>query len=176
MSKARFVTTTALFTATLICVQLALSGVGGIELVTVFFLAFCFYMGIRAGVAVAICFSLLRCFLFGFYPSVIILYLIYYPLFALFFGWFGTKFGHKITNVKFFFIVLFAVIFTAFFSMLDCAITPLIYGFNNRTWLAYFYSSLPFMGTQIACVIISVSILFIPLVKGFEKISRYSHV
>ena len=41
----------------------------------------------------ATCFSLLRCLLFGFYPNIIILYLIYYNLFALLFGTLGKKFS-----------------------------------------------------------------------------------
>ena len=66
-ASTRFITSTALFTAILIAVQFALSGVAGVELVTVIFLAFCYCAGQRAGLTVGICFSLLRCFLFGFY-------------------------------------------------------------------------------------------------------------
>ena len=93
MKYTRFITITALYIALLLCVQLALSGVQGVELVTVFFLAFCFTVGAKAGVTVAIGFSLIRCFLFGFFPTVIVLYSVYYTGFALFFGFLGHKFN-----------------------------------------------------------------------------------
>ncbi|MBQ9485401.1 MAG: hypothetical protein IJU83_01030, partial [Clostridia bacterium] len=100
MRSTRFIAITALYTALLLCVQFALSGVAGVELVTVFFLAFCFTFGVKAGIAVAVCFSTIRCFIFGFYPSVIILYLVYYTIFALFFGFLGNRFNHKTTFWK----------------------------------------------------------------------------
>lgn len=76
----------AVMTALLIAVQFALSFISGVELVTAVFSAFCYVFGVRDGVLTAISFSLLRCLIFGFAPSVIVLYLIYYPAFALVFG------------------------------------------------------------------------------------------
>ena len=58
----------ALMTALLIACQLALSAVQGVEVVTVLFLSFCYSFGVRRGLVVANCFSLLRCLLFGFSP------------------------------------------------------------------------------------------------------------
>lgn len=63
--------------------------VAGVEVVTVLLLSFAFIFGVRCGVLTAVSFSVLRCFLWGFYPSVIILYLIYFPLFAFLFGLLG---------------------------------------------------------------------------------------
>lgn len=168
MRTTRFITITALFTALLIGVQFALSGVAGVELVTVFFLAFCFCAGIKAGVTVAITFSTIRCFLFGFYPSVIVLYLVYYVSFALFFGFLGNKFGRKITVSGYIAVLIFVCIFTACFSLLDDVITPIFYGFTLKSAIAYFYASLPFMLSQTICAFISVSVLFIPLIKIFS--------
>ena len=165
MKPTKFIAVTGLYTALLLAVQFALSGVGGIELVTVFFLSFCFCVGIKAGVTVAACFSLLRCFIFGVYPTVIILYLVYYSLFALFFGFLGKKFGFDIGVWKFIVVILAAAAFTAAFSLLDDIITPLFYGFTLKATLLYFYSSLPFMLTQSVCAAISVGLLFLPLVK-----------
>lgn len=82
-------------TALLIGGQLALYMVAGVEVVTVLLLCFAFVFGPRAGALSAIAFSLLRCFLWGFYPSVIVLYIIYYPLFAIFFGFLGRACGGK---------------------------------------------------------------------------------
>lgn len=75
--------------ALLIGGQLALSSVAGIEIVTVLLLCFSFCFGVKCGVLCAVAFSLLRCFIWGFYPATVALYLIYYPLFALLFGLLG---------------------------------------------------------------------------------------
>lgn len=79
----------AVMTALLIGGQLALGFVAGIEVVTVLLLCFSCTFGVVCGMLTAVAFSLLRCFLWGFYPTVVILYLIYYPLFALCFGLLG---------------------------------------------------------------------------------------
>ena len=76
----------AVMVALLIVTQFALSFVSGVELVTVILLCYCYTVGITCGVITATAFSLLRCILFGFTPNVIILYLVYYNLFALLFG------------------------------------------------------------------------------------------
>ncbi len=79
----------ALMTAILTGGQFVLANVAGVEVVTVLLLCFAWKTGPRAGVLIGIAFSLLRCFIWGFYPSVIVLYLIYYPLFAVLFGCLG---------------------------------------------------------------------------------------
>lgn len=88
--SAREIAASAVMCALLLTVQYVLSFVPGVELVTALFLAFCMFFGWRCGVLTATAFSLLRCFLFGFYPNVIVLYLVYFNAFALFFGWLGT--------------------------------------------------------------------------------------
>ena len=168
MKTTRFIALTALYAALLICVQFVLSGVAGVELVTVFFLAFCFMGGVKAGITVAVCFSTIRCFLFGFYPTVIILYLVYYTGFALFFGFLGNRLNHKTSFRAFLWIVILATAFTAIFTLLDDVITPLFYGFGGSATKAYFYSSLPFMSAQCVCVAVSVSLLFIPLCRALS--------
>ncbi len=80
------ITTCAVMTALLIVLQFVLSPVAGVELVTVFLLCFCTVYGAKTGCITATAFSLLRCLLFGFSPNVLILYLVYYNLFALLFG------------------------------------------------------------------------------------------
>ena len=84
--KTREIATCAVMTALLIAVQFALGYVPGVELVTVFLLCFCRVYGVRCGVLTATAFSLVRCLVWGFYPSVVVLYLVYYNLFALLFG------------------------------------------------------------------------------------------
>ena len=165
MKTTKIITLTALWTALLICVQLALSGVAGVELVTVFFAAFCYFTGIAAGLTVAVCFSMLRCFLFGFYPTVIILYLVYYCIFAVVFGAIGKKTKGKISVGALIVATVVATALTAVFTLLDDVITPLFFGFGLPATRAYFYASLPFMSAQCICAAISVSVLFLPIVK-----------
>ena len=81
----------AVMTALLIALQYVLGFVSGIELVTVVFLTFCCVFGVKCGLLTGAAFSLLRCLLFGFMPNVILLYLIYYSLFALLFGFVGKR-------------------------------------------------------------------------------------
>lgn len=69
--------------------QFVFSFVVGVEIVTVILMSFSFVFGARRGVICAVAFSLLRCFIYGFYPTVVILYLIYYPMLALIFGLLG---------------------------------------------------------------------------------------
>ena len=75
--------------ALLIGGQFVFSFVVGVEVVTLILTCFAFVFGARRGVICAIAFSLLRCIIYGFYPTVILLYLIYYPLLALVFGLLG---------------------------------------------------------------------------------------
>ncbi len=79
----------ALMTALLIGGQFALSFVAGVEVVTVLLLCFSAYFGVIIGVATAVSFCTLRCLIWGFMPNVVLLYYIYYPLFALLFGLLG---------------------------------------------------------------------------------------
>lgn len=75
--------------ALLIGGQYVFSFVAGVEIVTLVLICFSFTFGIKPGVICATAFSLLRCLVLGFYPTAIILYLIYYPLLALIFGGLG---------------------------------------------------------------------------------------
>lgn len=77
--------------AMLIAVQLALGFLPGIELVTPLFAAYCFRFGPAEGAVCGAAFSLLRCVIWGFYPSVVLLYLVYYPLFGALFGLLRTR-------------------------------------------------------------------------------------
>jgi hypothetical protein len=89
LSPSKLIAYSAVMCALLIGGQLALSYVAGIEIVTLLLLTFAYCFGVRCGVLTAVSFSLLRCCIWGFYPSVVLLYLIYYPLFALLFGLLG---------------------------------------------------------------------------------------
>ena len=157
--------------ALLIGGQLALSSVTGIEVVTVMMLCFCFCFGIGHGVAIATTFSLLRCFVFGFQINVIVLYLIYYNLFAVFFGWLGRRFAGKMSLLKTVIVVASAVVFTVCFTLLDDIITPLIFAFHPNVARIYFLQSLYAVIPQSICTVVTVSVIFHPLTKIIKKIN-----
>ena len=161
----------SLMTALLIAAQLALSMVAGVEIVTVLFLGYCYAFGVRRGIFVAIAFSLLRCFVFGFSPTALILYLVYYDLFAVVFGVlapFNEKQAAPLPLVQ---VVLTAAVMTILFTLLDDVITPLFYGYSSRAALVYFYNSLIVMATQSVCTVVTVSLLFVPLRKAFGMVA-----
>ncbi len=171
MNKTKFVVRVAMCVALLIAGQLALTSVNGIEIVTAMLLCFCYCYGVRHGIAIATTFSLLRCFVFGFQINVIVLYLIYYNLFAIFFGWLGARFTGKNTLLKTVIVVASAVVFTALFTLLDDVITPIIYGFNENAAKVYFYQSLTAVIPQTVCAAVTVSICFYPLTKVIQKVN-----
>ena len=169
MNKTKFIVRVAMCVALLIGGQMALSGISGIEIVTVVMLSFCYCYGMRHGIAVATTFSLLRCFFFGFQINVVILYLVYYNLFALFFGWLGKRFSGKLSLVKVAALVASAMVFTVMFTLLDNVITPVIFGFGTRAAQVYFAQSLYAMIPQTVCTFVTVSVLFVPLTKVIRK-------
>lgn len=170
MSSAKKIVLPGVFTALLIGGQYVLSGISGIEIVTVLFLAFTYMCGIVQGLLVANAFSLLRCFIFGFTPSVIVLYLVYYNIFALVFGTIGKLFNREYSIKKHVIIILIAVIMTVLFTMLDNVITPLMYGFTAKATKVYFLASLYTVIPQMICTFVTVLIIFPGLLKAFKLV------
>lgn len=169
MKQTKLIVRVAMCVALLIGGQLALSSVSGIEIVTVMMLCFCFCYGIRHGIAIATTFSLLRCLVFGFQVNVIVLYLIYYNLFAVFFGWLGVHFAGKVSLAKTVLVVVFAALFTLGFTLLDDVITPLMYGFHKKAAMVYFLQSLYAVIPQTVCTVVTVSICFHPLTRVIKR-------
>lgn len=160
----------AVFTALLLAAQYALWFVKGVELVTVLLLVFSYRFGVRCGVLSAVAFSLLRCLLFGFFPNVVLLYLLYYPLFAACFGLLGNAL-HRRTGVRVqMLLTVLAVLLTALFTLLDDAVTPLLYGYTKEAALAYFLASLPTMAVQTVCAAVTVLLLFRPLLFILKRV------
>jgi hypothetical protein len=165
MNTAKKIILPGVFTALLIGGQLALSGISGIEVVTVLLLAFVYKYGVGQGLLVANSFSLLRCFIFGFMPNVLILYLVYYNIFVLVFGFLGKVFRHEYSIKKHILVVIIAIIMTILFTIIDNILTPLMYGFTLNAAKAYFVASLYTVIPQIFCTFVTALILFPCLLK-----------
>lgn len=161
----------AVLVALLIAAQLCFSAVPGVELVTVLVLSFSFVFGVKRSVIAATAFSLLRQFVFGVFPTVLVLYLVYYNALACVFGWLGRFV--KPTAKGLIWMIMTACVCTVGFTMLDNILTPLWYGYTPRAAQAYFYASLSFMIPHLVCTAVSVGVLFLPLTKMFKWIKRY---
>lgn len=161
-----------MYTALLIGAQLVLSAIAGVEIVTVLLLCFCYVFGRGRGVAVATSFSLLRCLIFGFYPNVVLLYLIYYNVFALIFGGLGKLFNKKTRYKQLFIVVIGAIAVTGCFTLLDDLLMAIMCGFNRKVAVAYFYSSLYVLVPQCVCSLLTVSVFFIPLCNLYKKFNE----
>lgn len=170
MRAAKEIALNGVFTALLIGGQIVLSGISGVEIVTVLLLSFSYYFGIRRGLFVANAFSLLRCLIFGFFPNVIILYLVYYNLFVLTFGLLGIRFKKELNLVIHIILVIAACIMTIIFTGLDDIITPLYYKFSIDAMRAYALASLTAVIPQVICTIVTVSFLLPILNRVFGNI------
>lgn len=173
MRKTKQLTIIGLYTAILLGGQFALSSVSGIEIVTVSLLAFSFVFGVKSSILVATAFSVLRCVAFGFFPSVIILYLVYYNLFALCVGGIGNKLKRAYSLKNHIILTVVAVVLTVAFTLLDDVITPLYYGFDISSYSAYFLTSLPNMAVQSLCVLITSAVVFAPLYRVLNLAKRW---
>ena len=156
------------FTALLLGGQFVLSGVSGIEIVTVLLLTFAYKYGIKQGILVANAFSLIRCFIFGFMPNVIVLYLIYYNIFVVVFGIIGRVFNRGYSIKKHVIIISVGIFMTALFTLLDNVITPIMYSFSANATKAYFIASLYTVIPQVVCTFATVLLLFPILLKVFK--------
>lgn len=158
----------AVFTALLIGVQWVLSAIPNVEAVTTLFICYAFSFGVRRSMVCATAFTLLRQFVFGFFPTVLILYLVFYNALAVLFGALGKT---RMRGVKSLLLVLpIACICTACFTVLDNVITPLWYGYSARAMRLYFTASLPVMITHIVSSAVGVALLFLPLTRAFVHV------
>jgi energy-coupling factor transport system substrate-specific component/cob(I)alamin adenosyltransferase len=156
----------AVFVALVIASQMVLSAIPGVEIVTVLFVAYSFSVGWKKGTLASTAFSLLRQIIFGFSPTVLILYLVYYNLLTFTFGKLGARIKEPIKQLPF--IVFVACLGTVLFSVIDNLLTPIWYGYSAQATKVYFLASLSFMIPQVICTAISVTCLFLPLWKIFK--------
>ena len=165
MKTAKDLVLIALFTALLLGGQLALSAVVGVEIVTVTVAGFCYCFGVRRGMMLVNVFTLLRCFIFGFFPTALILYFVHYNLFAAVIGAIGSRFHGVYSVKKHAFVTLTVCVLTACFSLLDDIITPLFFGFTAKAAKAYFVASIVPLCMQVLCAAVTMIFVFPALVK-----------
>lgn len=170
MKTAKEIGIAGVFVALLIGVQFALSFVAGVELVTVLVISYCYFFGVKRGLITMLAFSLIRCFVFGFTPNAIVLYLVFYSLIALFFGFLGSKSSKNFSVKNLITVTVFAVLSACLFTMLDNLITPLMVGMGANGFKAYFISSLPVMTASAINALVTVAILFYPLLKLYKTV------
>ncbi len=115
-STAKEIAYIAVMTALLIGGQLVFSFVVGVEIVTLLLVCYSYVFGVKDGVLTAVAFCLLRCFIWGFYPTVILLYIIYYPLLAAAFGAIGHIKQSFFESPRLWFALLLNVILAAVIS------------------------------------------------------------
>jgi hypothetical protein len=171
IQSAKEVARTAVFVALVIGSQYALSALPFVEVVSLLFICYAFVFGVVRGVVAAVAFALLRQLLFGFYPVVLILYLVYFSMLSVVFGllprwckWTGWRLLIIAT--------LLAVVCTACFTLLDDVLTPLYYSYTPRAAEIYFKASIPFLIGQTICVSVSVAGLFLPLTKALFFVKK----
>lgn len=160
----------SVFVSLLIAIQLVFSFVPGVEFVTILFVSYAFVFGIVRGWIVATAFSLLRQFIFGFSPTVLVLYLVYYNFLVIVFGLLGRVVKKPIQYLPL--LILAGAVCTALFTLTDDIITPLWYGYSRRATKAYFTASLVFMVPQMICTVITIGLLFLPLTKVFRLLKK----
>ena len=160
----------AVFVALVIASQLVLSFVAGVEIVTLLFVTYAFVFGVRRGMLAATVFSVLRQLLFGFYPTVLILYLLYFNGLTAVFGCLGRKVKNPLRSL--WWLTLVACLCTACFTLMDNILTPLWYRYTPKAFRVHFIASLPVAFLQILCTAVSVGGLFFPLYKAFCLIKR----
>lgn len=170
ISTAKELTSIALFVALLIGAQTVLSAVAGLEIVSLLLACYAFVYGAKRGAVCAVAFALLRQIVFGVFVSVLILYLVYYPLFACAFGWLGKRM--KTPFSAFVSALLLACICTALFTLLDDIITPLFYQFDWTATKSYFYASLPIMAIQTVSVGVVTAVGFLPICRALVVAKR----
>ncbi len=171
MSRIARVAFDGVFIALLLGCQFALSGIVGIEIITPLLLSHCFHFGILRGTIVASAFSCLRCLVFGFSPTALILYLLYYNLFAVVFGLLGRWRRDKLTVSTFAVLTVTAVLCTALFTLLDDVITPVFYGYTLAQAKVYFIASLAALVPHCLCSAVTVPLLVPPLLRAYAHLN-----
>ena len=160
----------AVFVALVTAAQLLLAAIPNVEIVSVLFIAYAYAFGVKRGLAAATAFSLLRQLIFGFFPSVLCLYLLYYNLLVTVFAFLAKLVKKPLSGLVW--IVVTACVCAVFFTLTDNILTPLWYAYSPSAAKAYFVASLPFLLTHVISVGVSVALLFLPLERVFRLVKK----
>lgn len=167
MRSAKEIAYLAVFCALLIGGQVLFSAVPGVEIVTLLFVCYAYAFGTVRGCICAVAFSLLRQFIFGFFPTVLLLYLIYYTALCACFGLLGRIWKGK-EKQRLVFLTLIACVGTVCFNLIDICITCLWFGYAPAAANAYFWASWSFTLPQIICNAVTVGACFLPIYQVFS--------
>ncbi len=169
MKSAKEIAYLGLTVALLIGGQFALSMVSGVEVITAIFAVYCFVFGVLRGVTVASVFAIARCLVFGFFPQVVLLYLIYYNLFAVVVGLVGKVIKNKKDIVKIVVLAVTSCILTVCFTAIDNLLNLVILELSPSAFKIYVVQSIPVIIRQIICVAVTLPLLYFPLYKVFSS-------
>ena len=156
----------ALFCALLVGGQWLFAALPGVEIVTLLLVTFSFSFGVARGCILALSFSLIRQLVFGFFPTVLILYLIYYTALCACFGLLGGVWQGK-EKRRLVWLVLIACVGTVCFNLLDVLLNVLWYGYSPKAAQAYFTASWSFTLPQVACNAVTISVCFLKTTFAF---------
>ncbi len=166
LKSAKEIAYIAVFCALVVGGQYLFAALPGVEIVTLSFVAYAYAFGPVRGCLCATAFSFLRQFLFGFFPAVLILYLIYFNLLSLCFGLLGKAWrGKELKTLGF--ITLIACVGTLSFNLIDVGLNVLFLGLKGKALEVYFIASWSFTIPHLVSTLISVFVGFYPLQKSF---------
>lgn len=132
------ITTIAVYAALVFAMQVALSFVPNVELVTLLLSFSVMLFPLWMSASVCVVFTMLEALVFGFMPWVI-LYLIIWPLLCVI-----TLLLKKVIEKKWLVFVAVNTIFGFLFGSVDALIFYIMYGFDGPATLAYWIKSFPF--------------------------------
>lgn len=148
--------------------QYILSFVMGVEIVTVIFVCFATVFGIRRGIICALVFTLLRCFVFGFSPTVLVLYLAYYPFLTTVFGALGKIPPRVYQKLPLWFIIAVNAALLALSAV--CAFSALLHLVKvSRLWQVTIEILLWVMSALFFALVAVIDVLFVLVQRAKEE-------
>ena len=94
-------------------------------------------------------------------------YCIYFPLFAVALGLAG-KFHGKKSWIP----ILVGTVMTPLLTLTDNVVTPLMTGLRGLRWRLYVYHSLPVVGAQTICALVTLIAMYVPLKRVFFAVAK----
>ncbi len=171
---AQYVTQVAVMAGLITALKFALSFLPNVELITLLIAVFSTVWGLKYSLPATIVFCLVEMAIYG-VGSWLLLYIIYWPLLAVIFYY---ALRNKKTPVAMGISVGIGLILTALFGVLSaCTDTLFVIGAVSKDMLgtyfvSYYLKGLWFDIVHVVSVVISLLVLYIPLVKVCERIKK----